>query len=121
MAQYTSQLWLVLGALILAVGLPFVAVLILDGVVALFRRAGPSALAGAVAATVVVGGLGWALLAVGVEQLTGSSSGAAYTSDALSLMRSVLVVTVPLALLSFAVRVIWMIGHRRTRHGIPRY
>lgn len=109
-ADYTSQLWLLIGAFVIGLGLPFFAVLVLDGIVALFRNMGVRALASAIAMTVVVGGGGFALWTVGTDQVLAVAGGIDFAADTRSLMQTLLIFSVPVAVFAFVVRTIWALS-----------
>lgn len=106
MEQYAPQLWLMTGALVLGLAAPFFAVLVLDGIVGLFRREGAGALGGAIVATIVVGGGGYALWRIGLDQTSALQASVAIVPDPRTLIVTLLVVTVPIALMSFVVRTV---------------
>lgn len=110
MGAYTAQLWLTIGAFLLGLALPFVAVLVLDGIVSLFRHRGVKWLVGGIVMTVIVAGAGYALWRVGIDQVLLSANGAAAALGSRDLIRTMLIFTVPTALFMFAVRTIWVIG-----------
>lgn len=109
MEQYIPQLWLMTGTLVLGLAMPFIAVLVLDAIVGLFRHEGPAPLMGAIVMTVVVGGGGYALWVVGMTQTPAST-----TPDTSTLIVTLLAFTVPIAVLAFIVRTVR--AGRRTRH-----
>ena len=108
MDQYIPQLGLMTGALILGLAMPFIAVLVLDAIVGLFRHEGLSALIGATVMTVVVGGGGYALWVVGMTQSSTSTM-----PDSRTLIVMLLAFTVPIAFSAFIVRTVRAV--RRTR------
>ncbi len=109
MEQYTPQLWLMTGALILGLAMPFIGVLVLDAIVGLFRQEGVRSLVAAIVMTIVVGGGGYALWVIGMAQTSAPT-----VPDSRTLIVTLLVFTVPIAVLAFVVRTLRSL--RRTRH-----
>ncbi|MFP7761447.1 hypothetical protein [Marisediminicola sp. LYQ134] len=121
LTQTTAVLAMLLGAFLAAVALPLVAVVILEGIVSVIRRAGIRTLIIGVFVTAGVAAASYFLWTFGVGELAGEADDDAYIQSIRDLVRTILNYTVPLALVIFGIRLLVLGARRRRQRSLERF